>query len=158
MPPQRPPFATTDLRPSRSQIEALLSDVAREQGARQKLLDAFQAHGLLSGTEMLDESIVDSEGRYRKAHLMAALSNFKGSFRYRVIALLEKLGGVVWLVRDFGLFRRRVAIRNEALRPEIDACVRGADCAHGRAVPDHQNIRISSPAKPPTISINHSPA
>jgi hypothetical protein len=44
---------------------------------------------------MLDESIVDSEGRYRKAHLMAALSNFEGSFRYRVIALLEKLGGVV---------------------------------------------------------------
>jgi uncharacterized caspase-like protein len=95
MPPQRPPFATTDLRPSRSQIEALLSDVAREQGARQKLLDAFQAHGLLSGTEMLDEGIVDSEGRYRKAHLMAALSNFEGSFRYRVIALLEKFGGVV---------------------------------------------------------------
>ena len=59
MPPQRPPFATTDLRPSRSQIEALLSDVAREQGARQKLLDAFQAHGLLSGTEMLDEGIVE---------------------------------------------------------------------------------------------------
>jgi hypothetical protein len=73
----------------------------------------------------LVQAYLVSEGRYRKAHLMAALSNFEGSFRYRVIALLEKLGGVVWLVRDFGLFRRRVAIRNEAFRPEIDACVRG---------------------------------
>lgn len=94
MPPQRPPFATTDLRPSRSQMEALLSDVAREQGARQKLLDAFQAHGLLSGSDMLDESVVDSEGRYQRGCLMEALSNFDGSFRHRVIAVLEKLGGV----------------------------------------------------------------
>jgi hypothetical protein len=92
MPPQRPPFAITDLRPSRSQMDALLSDVAREQGARQKLLDAFQAHGLLWGTDMLDESVVDSEGRYQRARLMDALSNFDGSFRHRV---LEKLGGVV---------------------------------------------------------------
>ena len=44
MPPQqsRP---STDLRPSRSQIEALLSEVTKDRRALQTLLDAFQDHG-----------------------------------------------------------------------------------------------------------------
>jgi hypothetical protein len=45
MPPQQRP--SMDLRPSRSQIEALLGDVAKDHSVRQALLDAFQNHGLL---------------------------------------------------------------------------------------------------------------
>jgi hypothetical protein len=44
-----------NLRPTRSQMEALLSEVASNQAARHILLDAFHAHGLLSGTKMLEE-------------------------------------------------------------------------------------------------------
>jgi hypothetical protein len=93
MPPQqlRP---CKDLRPSRSQIEALLSDVAEDRGARQGLLDAFQSYGLLSGTQMIDQKVVDSQGRYQKAYLLQALSRIDTALSDRVMAVLEKLGGV----------------------------------------------------------------
>jgi hypothetical protein len=84
-----------DLRPTRPQTEALLSEVASNQAARHKLLDAFQAHRLLSGAKMLEEVGEDGQGRYRRAYLLVALSNFDGSLRDQVIAVLEKLGAVV---------------------------------------------------------------
>jgi hypothetical protein len=81
-----------DLRPSRSQIEALLGDVTKDHSACQGLLDAFQNHGLLSGTQMVDQEVVDS--RYQKAYLLQALSRIDTALSDRVMAVLEKLGGV----------------------------------------------------------------
>jgi hypothetical protein len=83
-----------DLRPSRSQIEALLGDVTKDHSACQGLLDAFQNHGLLSGTQMVDQEVVDSQGRYQKAYLLQALSRIDTALTDRVMAVLEKLGGV----------------------------------------------------------------
>jgi hypothetical protein len=83
-----------DLRPSRSQIEALLGDVVKGHSARQALLDAFQNHGPLSGTQMLDQEIVDSQGRYRRAGLLQSLNRIDTALRDQVVMVLEKLGGV----------------------------------------------------------------
>jgi hypothetical protein len=80
-----------DLRPSRSQIEALLGDVTKDHSACQGLLDAFQNHGLLSGTQMVDQEVVS---RYQKAYLLQALSRIDTALSDRVMAVLEKLGGV----------------------------------------------------------------
>jgi hypothetical protein len=89
---QSRPF--TDLRPSRSQIEALLSEVVKDHSTRQGLLDAFRNHDLLSGTQMPDQEIVDSHGRYRRAGLLQALNGIDTALRDRVVVVLEKLGGV----------------------------------------------------------------
>jgi hypothetical protein len=93
MPPEQP-RPSIDLRPSRSQIEALLGGVAKDHSSRQGLLDAFQNHGLLSGTQMLDQEIVDSQGRYRRAGLWQALNRIDAALRDQVVMVLEKLGGV----------------------------------------------------------------
>jgi hypothetical protein len=82
------------LRPSRSQIEALLSEVVKDHSIRQGLLDAFQNYGLLSGSQMVDQEVVDSQGRYRKGYLSRALSQIDTALSDRVMVVLEKLGGV----------------------------------------------------------------
>jgi hypothetical protein len=46
-----PPVAKTDLRSSRSQIEALLVGIATNPVVRGALVDAFEEHGLLAYTK-----------------------------------------------------------------------------------------------------------
>jgi hypothetical protein len=92
--PSEQPRPSIDLRPSRSQIEALLGGVVKGHSARQGLLDAFQSHGLLSGTHVLDQEVVDSQGRYRRAGLLQALNRIDTALRDQVVMVLEKLGGV----------------------------------------------------------------
>ena len=41
-----------DLRPSRSQVKALLGDVTTDADTRKALVDAFETHGLMWGTRL----------------------------------------------------------------------------------------------------------
>ena len=93
MPPEQP-RPSMDLRPSRSQIEALLGDIVKDHSQCQGLLDTFQNHGLLSGTQTLDQELVDSQGRYLRAGLLQALNRVDRVLRDQVVMVLEKLGGV----------------------------------------------------------------
>jgi hypothetical protein len=43
---------------------------------------------------MLDQEIVDSQGRYRRAGLLQALNRIDTALRDQVVMVLEKLGGV----------------------------------------------------------------
>ena len=61
-----PPVAKTDLRPWRSQIEALLVGIVMNPIIRGALLDAFEEHGLLAYTTPEPEIAVDELGRLRK--------------------------------------------------------------------------------------------
>jgi hypothetical protein len=54
-----PPIAKTDLRPWRSQIDALLGGIAMNPVTRRALLDAFEGHGLLAYTEPEAEFVAD---------------------------------------------------------------------------------------------------
>jgi hypothetical protein len=83
----------TDLRPSRSQLEALLGEITRESDTLQAVLDAFQEHGLLSRPEN-SRRPMDTNGRYSRADLIDALDSFSPALRDKVIAVLQKVGGV----------------------------------------------------------------
>jgi site-specific recombinase XerD len=61
------------------------------------LLDAFQDNGLLSGTEMIGESVVNGEGRYQRARLMQALTRIESPLRDKVIAVLDLQSDYVFL-------------------------------------------------------------
>jgi hypothetical protein len=71
-----PPVAKADLRPLRSQIEALLVGIAMSAVVRRALLDAFEKHGLLAYTEPEPYIAVDELGRLRKTRLNKALEAF----------------------------------------------------------------------------------
>ena len=85
-----PPVAKTDLRPWRSQIEALLVGIPMNPVVRGALLDAFEEHGLLAYTKPEPEIAVDELGRLRKPRVNKALEDFDESVRSRVISVLEK--------------------------------------------------------------------
>jgi len=57
-------------------------------------LNAFRNNGLLSGAQMLNEEIVDSQGRYQRAGLLQAVNRIDTAPRDQVMLVLEKLGGV----------------------------------------------------------------
>jgi hypothetical protein len=85
------PAAKTDLRPWRSQIEALLAGIAMNPVVRSALLDAFEEHGLLAYTKPEPEIAVDELGRLRKTRVNKALEAFDENLRSRVLSVLEEL-------------------------------------------------------------------
>jgi hypothetical protein len=88
------PLAKTDLRPWRSQIEALLVGIAMNPVVRRALLDAFEEHRLLAYTKPEPESAVDELVRLRKTRVNKALEDFDESLRRRVISVLEELHAI----------------------------------------------------------------
>ena len=89
-----PPVAKTDLRPSRSQIEALLVGIVMNPVVRHALLDAFEEHGFLAYTKPEPEIAVDELGRLRKTHVTKALEDFDESLRSQVISVLEQVSAI----------------------------------------------------------------
>jgi hypothetical protein len=90
---QLPQTPDVDLRPWRSQVRALLGDVTKDDDTIAALVDAFETHGLtLGSTTRLTPT--DHLGRFRKPELTAALTNFDQSLRDKVIAVLQKVGGI----------------------------------------------------------------
>jgi hypothetical protein len=89
-----PPVAKTDLRPWRSQIEALLVGIAMSPVVRRAVLDAFEEQGLLAYTEPEPEITVDELGRLRKTRVNQALEDFDENLRSRVISVLEQLHAI----------------------------------------------------------------
>jgi hypothetical protein len=65
-----PPVAKTDLRPWRSQIDALLGGIAMNPIVRAALLDSFEEHGLLAYTNTKPEIAVDELGRLNNASVL----------------------------------------------------------------------------------------
>ena len=86
-----PPIVKIDLRPWRSQIEALLVGIAMNPIVRSALLDAFEEHGLLAYTKAASEIAVDELGRLRKTRVNKALDDFDENLRSRVLSVLEEL-------------------------------------------------------------------
>jgi hypothetical protein len=89
------PVAKTDLRPWRSQIEALLVGIAINPVVRSALLDAFEERGFFAYTEPEPEIAVDELGRLRKTRVNKALEDFDENLRSRVISVLEELHAIV---------------------------------------------------------------
>ena len=89
-----PPVARTDLRPWRSQIEALLVGLAMSPVVRRALLDAFEEHGLLTYTKPEPEIAVDELGRLRKTVVNKVLEDFDENVRSRVVSVLEELHAI----------------------------------------------------------------
>jgi hypothetical protein len=76
-----PPVAKTDLRPWRSQIEALLVGLAMSPVVRRALLDAFEEHGFFAYTKPEPQIAVDELGRLRKNRVNNALKDFDENVR-----------------------------------------------------------------------------
>jgi hypothetical protein len=89
------PAAKPDLRPSRSQIEALLAGISMNHVIRRAVLEAFEEHGLLSFTKVDPQITVDELGRLRRTRVNEALNGFDEVVRSGIIAILEKLHSVV---------------------------------------------------------------
>jgi hypothetical protein len=89
-----PPVAKPDLRPWRSQIEALLVGIMMKPVTRRAVLDAFEEHGLLASTKPDSEIAVDELGRLHKTRINTALEAFDESVRSRIISVLEELHGI----------------------------------------------------------------
>jgi hypothetical protein len=90
---QLPQTSDVDLRPWRSQVRALLADVTKDDDTIAALVSAFETHGLTLGSTARPAS-TDHLGRFRKPELTAALTNFDQSLRDKVIAVLQKVGGI----------------------------------------------------------------
>jgi hypothetical protein len=90
-----PPVAKADLRPSRSQIEALLVGIATNPVVRCELLDAFEEHGLLASTMPDSEIAADELGRLHRPRVNKALAAFDENLRSRVISVLEQLHAII---------------------------------------------------------------
>jgi hypothetical protein len=88
------PPAKTDLRPWRSQIDALLVGIPMNAVVRAALLDAFEEYGLLAYTEPESEIAVDELGRLNKNRVEKALKNFDEHIRLRVLSVLESLHAI----------------------------------------------------------------
>jgi hypothetical protein len=89
-----PPVAKTDLRPWRSQIDALLVPIAMNPVVRGALLDAFEEHGLLAYTKPEPEIAVDELGRLRRTLVNKALGDFDENVRSRVVSVFEELHAI----------------------------------------------------------------
>jgi hypothetical protein len=79
-----PPVAKTDLRPWRSQIDALLVGIPMNPVVRRAVLDAFEEHGLLAYTKLEPEIAVDELGRLRKTRVDKALETSMKTFEVRL--------------------------------------------------------------------------
>jgi hypothetical protein len=90
---QLPQTPDVDLRPWRSQVRALLGDVTKDDDTIAALVSAFETHGLTLGSTTR-RAATDHLGRFRKSELTAALTNFDQSTRDKVIAVLQKVGGI----------------------------------------------------------------
>jgi hypothetical protein len=88
------PVAKTDLRPWRSQIEALLVGIAMNPVVRSALLDAFEEHGLFAYIKPESEIAVDQLGRLRKTLVNKAIEDFDENVRSRVVSVLEELHAI----------------------------------------------------------------
>jgi hypothetical protein len=86
--------AKTDLRPWRSQIDALLVGIPMNPVVRAALLDAFEEHGLLAYTEPESEIAVDELGCLNKNRVEKALKNLDKHIRVRVLSVLESLNAL----------------------------------------------------------------
>jgi hypothetical protein len=89
-----PPAAKTDLRPWRSQIDALLVGIAMNPVIRHAVLDAFEEHGLFAYTTPEPEIAVDELGRLCKTLVNKALEDFDEKVRSRVISVFEELHAI----------------------------------------------------------------
>jgi hypothetical protein len=89
-----PPLAKTDLRPWRSQIEALLVGLAMSPVVRRALLDAFEEHGFFAYTKPEPQIAVDELGRLRKNRVNNALQDFDENVRNGVISVFEELHAI----------------------------------------------------------------
>jgi hypothetical protein len=89
-----PPIAKTDLRPWRSQIDALLVGIAMNPAIRAALLGAFEEHGLLAYTKPESEIAGDELGRLRKTRVNKALEDFDENLRSQIISVLEELHAI----------------------------------------------------------------
>jgi len=89
-----PPDVKTDLRPWRSQIEALLVGIAMSPVVRRALLDAFEEHGLLAYTKPEPEIAVDELGRLRKTVVNKVLEDFDENVRSQIVSVLEGLHAI----------------------------------------------------------------
>jgi hypothetical protein len=89
-----PPVAKTDLRPWRSQIDALLAGIPMDPVVRAALLDAFKEQGLLAYTKTEPEIAVDELGRLNKSRVEKALKNFDEDVRVQVVSVLESLHAI----------------------------------------------------------------
>jgi hypothetical protein len=81
------------LRPWRSQVRALLGDVTKDDNTIAALVNAFETHGLTLGSTTR-RAATDHLGRFRKPELTVAFTNFDQSIRDKVIAVLQKVGGI----------------------------------------------------------------
>jgi hypothetical protein len=89
-----PPATKTDLRPWRSQIDALLLGIAMSPVVRSAMLDAFEGQGLLAYTKPEPEIAVDELGHLRKVRVNKALEDFDETLRSRVVSVLEELHAI----------------------------------------------------------------
>jgi hypothetical protein len=73
-------------------VRALLGDVTKDDDTIAALVNAFETHGLTLGSTR--RAPTDHLGRFRKPEQTAALTNFDQSLRDKVIAVLQKVGGI----------------------------------------------------------------
>ena len=81
-----------DLRPSRLDIDALLS--ALPARTRLTVIDALEVGGLLSGSEAQRGIVSDASGRISNRHLDRALSDFDEPTRKQVTSILSQVGAL----------------------------------------------------------------
>ena len=89
-----PPIEKIDLRPWRSQIEALLLGIVADPGMLRAMLEAFEEHGLLAYTDLDPEIAVDGFGRLRRTRVNKAFETFDESLRRQVISVFEKVNAI----------------------------------------------------------------
>jgi hypothetical protein len=89
-----PPIEKIDLRPWRSQIEALLLGIVADPGTLRAMLEAFEEHGLLAYTDLDPEIAVDGFGRLRRTRVNKAFETFDESLRRQVISVFEKVNAI----------------------------------------------------------------
>jgi hypothetical protein len=89
-----PPVAKPDFRPSRSQLDPLLVEIAMNPVVQASLLDAFEEHGLLAYTKPEPAIAVDELGRLRETCLNNVLDDFDENVRSRVLSVLEELHAI----------------------------------------------------------------
>ena len=81
-----------DLRPSRLDIDALLSTLP--VGTRRAITDALEAGSLLSSSEEQLSVVSDASGRLPNTQLDRALSDFDEPTRKQVTSILSQVGAL----------------------------------------------------------------
>jgi hypothetical protein len=89
-----PPIAKIDVRPWRSQIDALLLGIVADPAMRRAMLEAFEQYGFLAYSDLEPEIAVDGFGRLRRTLVNKALETFNESLRMQVISVFEKVNAI----------------------------------------------------------------